>query len=235
MLRWPDEYQLPFVNDLGSGTLVDLSRYGLPFEPTAQAALAQGADLVTFSGDKLLGGPQAGIIVGRRDLIDQLKSNPLKRALRVDKMTMVTLFEVLKLYLHPETLVANLPTLHYLTRPTATLHELARELHAAMVPALKHIAQVEIIECLSQIGSGSLPLERLPSYGLALQPINASGSNQALQALSSAFRALPKPVIGRIHDNQLIFDLRTLNHPDQILSQLAQLVNTLDSAGSAAS
>ena len=229
------EYQLPFVNDLGSGTLVDLSRYGLPFEPTAQAALAQGADLVTFSGDKLLGGPQAGIIVGRRDLIDQLKSNPLKRALRVDKMTMVTLFEVLKLYLHPETLVANLPTLHYLTRPTATLHELARELHAAMVPALKHIAQVEIIECLSQIGSGSLPLERLPSYGLALQPINASGSNQALQALSSAFRALPKPVIGRIHDNQLIFDLRTLNHPDQILSQLAQLVNTLDSAGSAAS
>jgi len=225
------QHQLPFVNDLGSGTLIDLSRYGLPFEPTAQAALTQGADLVTFSGDKLLGGPQAGIIVGRRDLIEQLKSNPLKRALRVDKMTMVTLFEVLKLYLHPDTLATNLPTLRYLTRPADSLRALASELQAELAPALKGIARVNVIECLSQIGSGSLPLERLPSYGLTLT--TDSGTDQALTGLAAAFRALPVPVIGRIHDRQLIFDLRTLDHPDALLKQLPTLVASVQSNRSA--
>ena len=219
------------MNDLGSGTLIDLSRYGLPFEPTAQAALTQGADLVTFSGDKLLGGPQAGIIVGRRDLIEQLKSNPLKRALRVDKMTMVTLFEVLKLYLHPDTLATNLPTLRYLTRPADSLRALASELQAELAPALKGIARVNVIECLSQIGSGSLPLERLPSYGLTLT--TDSGTDQALTGLAAAFRALPVPVIGRIHDSQLIFDLRTLDHPDALLKQLPTLVASVQSNRSA--
>jgi L-seryl-tRNA(Ser) seleniumtransferase len=218
------QHQLPFVNDLGSGTLVDLSHFGLPYEPTAQDALAAGADLVTFSGDKLLGGPQAGIIVGRKDLIDQLKANPLKRALRVDKMTMVTLYEVLRLYQHPENLATQLPTLRYLTRTSESILALAEALQQAMKPVLEPIAHIELLACRSQIGSGSLPLELLPSHGLALSPRQNPDSDAALQALALAFRRLPLPVVGRINAGRLVFDLRTLDHIDLIMDQLDQLV-----------
>ena len=218
------QHQLPFVNDLGSGTLVDLTQFGLPYEPTAQDALAAGADLVTFSGDKLLGGPQAGIIVGRKDLIDQLKANPLKRALRVDKMTMVTLYEVLRLYQHPQHLATQLPTLRYLSRTAESILPLAAALQLAMQPVLDNIAQIELLPCMSQIGSGSLPLELLPSHGLALSPRPNPDSDAALQALALAFRRLPIPVVGRINAGRLIFDLRTLDHTDQIMHQLDQLV-----------
>jgi L-seryl-tRNA(Ser) seleniumtransferase len=217
------EHGLPFVNDLGSGTLIDLSRFGLPYEPTAQDALAAGADLVTFSGDKLLGGPQAGIIVGRKDLIDRLKASPLKRALRVDKMTMVALYEVLKLYRHPDTLQQTLPTLRYLSRQADAMLPVAHAVQAALQETLAGIADVDIIDCMSQIGSGSLPLERLPSKGLAITPCIDAKPSYSVQQLTQAFRALPLPMIGRIHDGQLIFDVRTLEDALPVIDQLSCL------------
>ena len=217
------EHGIPFVNDLGSGTLIDLSRFGLPYEPTAQDALAAGADLVTFSGDKLLGGPQAGIVVGRKDLIDRLKASPLKRALRVDKMTMVALYEVLKLYRHPDTLQQKLPTLRYLSRPAAAMITVAEALQTALQEILTGIAEVAVIDCMSQIGSGSLPLERLPSKGLAITPCVDATPSCPVHQLALAFRALPLPMIGRIHDGQLIFDVRTLEDAQPAIDQLVHL------------
>lgn len=217
------EHQIPFVNDLGSGTLIDLSRFGLPYEPTAQDALAAGADLVTFSGDKLLGGPQAGIIVGRKDLIDRLKASPLKRALRVDKMTMVALFEVLKLYRHPDTLQQKLPTLRYLSRPAEAMVAVAEALQTTLQGVLTGIAEVAIIDCMSQIGSGSLPLERLPSKGLTITPCADATPSYPVHQLALAFRKLPIPMIGRIHDGQLIFDVRTLEDAQPAIDQLVHL------------
>jgi L-seryl-tRNA(Ser) seleniumtransferase len=217
------EHAIPFVNDLGSGTLIDLSRFGLPYEPTAQDALAAGADLVTFSGDKLLGGPQAGIIVGRKDLIDRLKASPLKRALRVDKMTMVALYEVLKLYRHPDTLQQKLPTLRYLSRPADAMTDVAEALRSALQNNLAGIADVAIIDCMSQIGSGSLPLERLPSKGLAITPCTDATPSYPVHQLALAFRELPLPMVGRIHDGQLIFDVRTLEDAQPAIDQLSRL------------
>ncbi len=216
---------LPFAVDLGSGTLVDLTRYGLPPEPTPQAALARGADLVTFSGDKLLGGPQAGIVVGRADLIKKIKRNALKRALRVDKMTLAALEAVLKLYRQPETLAARLPTLRLLTRPLADIESQCRRLAPRLTQALSGAAAVAVVPCAGQIGSGALPLEKLASYALALTPLkNGRGRGARLQQLSRAFRALPIPVIGAIAEDALRFDLRCLEDEEAFVTQLAQLV-----------
>lgn len=215
------EHGIPLVTDLGSGTLVDLVRYGLPPEPTVQAVLARGADLVTFSGDKLLGGPQAGIIAGNKSLVDQLRANPMKRALRIDKLTLAALFEVLKLYRDPDSLIDRLPAMALLARPDEQILAMATQLQPAMAQALKDVATVEVIELDSQVGSGSLPVNTLPSHGLAIVP--RDGSERTLQSLAYAFRQLPCPVIGRIHDGRLLFDLRTLEHPSAVLDQLGRL------------
>jgi L-seryl-tRNA(Ser) seleniumtransferase len=215
---------LLFVVDLGSGALVDLSSYGLPKEPTPQETLAQGADLVTFSGDKLLGGPQAGIIVGRAELVKKIKRNHLKRTLRVDKITLAALEAVLKLYRQPEKLAQRLPTLRLLTRPAADIEALCRHVEPAVAHAVGKAAHVSVVPCYSQIGSGAQPVELLPSRALALAPPKRGrGEGTALKQLTAAFRALPVPVVGIISDGALKFDLRCLENEREFIDQLAQL------------
>ena len=216
---------VPFAVDLGSGALVDLKDYGLPHEQTPRETLAAGADLVTFSGDKLLGGPQAGIIVGGTDLIAALKRNPLKRALRVDKMTIAALSATLALYLDPDRLAARLPSLRQLARKEADIAALADRLAPRVAAALGEHASVAVIECHSQIGSGALPVDSLPSHALAITPVVAGkrGAGTALKRLSEAFGALPVPVLGRIQDGALVFDLRCLEDEAGFVAQLERL------------
>lgn len=208
---------LPVIVDLGSGSLVDLSRYGLPKEPMPQALIAAGVSLVSFSGDKLLGGPQAGIIVGKKALIAQLQQHPLKRALRADKMTLAALEATLRLYLHPEKLPQSLPTLRYLTRPEPEIREQARRLCAALNARYSEF-DLRVEACLSQIGSGSLPVDRLPGAAVTFTP--RDGSGRRLEALAAQWRALPQPVIGRIYDGRLWLDCRCLDDESRLLEML---------------
>jgi len=224
MARLCRERGVVFAVDLGSGALVDLRRFGLPHEPTPQETLQNGADIVTFSGDKLLGGPQAGIIVGRRELIAKIKRNPLKRALRVDKMTIAALAAVLQLYLDPDRLIERLPALRALGRPLEAIGAQAERLRAPLADRLGNTIAVERVACDSQIGSGALPTQALPSAGLALRPLAGKrGAGAALNRLAAAFRALPIPVIGRIQDGALVFDLRCLEEEAAFLVQLTRL------------
>ncbi|MCU4182194.1 L-seryl-tRNA(Sec) selenium transferase [Bosea sp. BH3] len=216
------KHELPFVDDLGSGTLIDLARWGLRHEKTVQDALEGGADLVTFSGDKLLGGPQAGIVAGRKDLVAKLAKNPLKRALRLDKLRLAALEATLRLYRNPDRLAERLPTLRLFTRKPAELSALAERLLPAVAEALGSGWVVEIAECSSQIGSGALPLETLPSAALALKPAGKA-SGAAVESLAAAFRALPLPVIGRIAQGALVFDLRCLEDEAAFAAQLPLL------------
>lgn len=216
------QHGLPFVDDLGSGTLIDLSRWGLRREKTVQDALKGGADLVTFSGDKLLGGPQAGIVAGRKDLIARLAKNPLKRALRLDKLRLAALEATLRLYRDPDRLAERLPTLRLFTRTAADLRALAEQLQPQVAGALGPGWVVDIIDCASQIGSGALPLETLPSAGLAIRPAGkAAGS--AVEKLAAGFRAVPLPVIGRIAQGALVFDLRCLEDEALFGAQISAL------------
>jgi L-seryl-tRNA(Ser) seleniumtransferase len=214
---------VPLVNDLGSGTLLDLTRWGLAHEPTVAEAIADGADIVTFSGDKLLGGPQAGFIVGRKDLIAKIKRNPMKRALRADKIRLAALAATLRLYRDPDRLAQELPTIRLLARPRATLEALARRLAPVVAAKLGDAFAVEHVVCASQIGSGALPLESVPSAGLAIRPYAARHAGRALERLGAAFRRLPVPVIGRIEDGAQIFDLRCLEDEAAFVANLAAL------------
>jgi L-seryl-tRNA(Ser) seleniumtransferase len=205
------ERQVPLVNDLGSGTLVDLSRFGLAHEPTVAEAIASGADLVTFSGDKLLGGPQAGFIVGRKDLVARINRNPMKRALRVDKIRLAAIEATLKIYRDPDRIVERLPTYRHLTKSTDDMIALGHRLLPVMVAKVGDRFSAEIVTCASQIGSGALPLATIPSTGIAIRPTAKRAKGRALATLTAAFCRLPIPVIGRIEDQAFIVDLRCLD------------------------
>ncbi|PUZ08619.1 L-seryl-tRNA(Sec) selenium transferase, partial [Cronobacter sakazakii] len=211
---------LPVIVDLGSGSLIDLSQYGLPKEPMPQEALAAGASLVSFSGDKLPGGPQAGIIVGKKSLIAALQKHPLKRALRADKMTLAALDATLRLYLHPEKLAQRLPTLRLLTRQASDINEQAQRLRPALETRYGDEFQIDVMPCLSQIGSGSLPVDRLPGAALTFTPRDGRGSR--LEALAARWRRLPVPVIGRLGDGRLWLDLRCLEDEAGLMEMLLQ-------------
>ncbi len=204
---------VPLVVDMGSGALVDLARFGLPEEKTAGRILKDGAHLVTFSGDKLLGGPQAGIIAGRAALIARIRKNPLTRALRVDKTTLAALAALLRLYADPDRAAQRIPTLRLLSRSVDEIRAQAERVSPLLGKVLKE--NVQVIACESEVGSGAAPTARLASYGIALRP----GSTR----LARAFRCLPVPVIGRLQDGALVLDLRTLEDEAAFLVQLDKL------------
>lgn len=202
------KHGLPVVEDLGSGVLIDLAKYGLTHEPTVQESIAKGADVVCFSGDKLLGGPQAGIIIGKKKYIDMMKKNQLTRALRIDKFTAATLELVLQEYLSEENAVKNIPVLRMITEPLTDVERrarsLARRLKAAHLPA-----QIEVKPCESQIGGGSLPLERIPSMAVTIRPEEIS-----VAELEERMRRLPVPIIPRTANDTIILDVRTMKPGD---------------------
>jgi L-seryl-tRNA(Ser) seleniumtransferase len=214
------EKNVPLLNDLGSGTLIDLSRFGLQKEPTVREAVSQGAGLVTFSGDKLLGGPQAGFIVGDGALIAKINRNPMKRALRVDKIRLAAIEATLKLYLDPDRLAERLPTLRALARSTADIKAQAARLQPVLATSLAAFYTVDCCDCDSQIGSGALPLDTIASAGLV---IRAKDGGRALERLAAALRALRRPVIGRIADGGLMLDLRCLNDEVEFVSVVSGL------------
>ncbi|MDT3685376.1 MAG: L-seryl-tRNA(Sec) selenium transferase [Pseudorhodoplanes sp.] len=211
---------VPLVNDLGSGTLIDLARYGLAHEPTVAEAVSEGADLVTFSGDKLLGGPQAGFIVGRKEQIERINKNPIKRALRMDKIRLAAIEATLRLYRDPDRLAEKLPTVRLLARTKADIEASAKRLVPVIGRAVGPAFAVNVIDCASQIGSGAMPEEAIASAGIAIRPKAGKGSGRALATLSSAFRSLPVPVLGRIDNQTFILDLRCLEEDGSFIRNL---------------
>ena len=215
---------IPFMVDLGSGSLIDLKYMGINLVQSPADTLAKGVDLITFSGDKLLGGPQCGIIAGRKDLITKIKKNPLKRALRCDKMTIAAFSTLLKLYENPERAKLEIPTLRLLNRKEKDIYEVVEKLYPSIKSKVSNIAEVKIIKCKSQIGSGSLPVELLPSYGIKISAKNLKrNSNKFLQNISKKFRELPIPIIGRLSKDSLIFDCRCLENTTLIIKQIEKL------------
>lgn len=207
---------LPVIEDLGSGTLVDLETWGLPHEPTAREAIEAGIDVVTFSGDKLLGGPQAGLLVGRKSLIERIAKNPMKRALRLDKVRLAALEATLRLYADPERLASRLPTIRSLARPAAEIRAQAERLLPLFTSAIGSALTAGIQPVRGQIGSGALPVDLLPSFAL-------SARGHGLNKLADTLRRLPVPVIGRIEHDTLLLDLRTLDDEAAFARQLEGL------------
>ena len=199
-----EKYDIPVVEDLGSGVLIDLAKYGLEHEPTVQESIQAGADVVCFSGDKLLGGPQAGIIIGKKKYIDRMKKNQLTRALRIDKFTATTLDVVLREYLSEEKAIQNIPVLRMITEPLEEVTKRARTL-ARMMKSAKFDAEIQLQACESQIGGGSLPLERIPSMSVTVKPHNISTAE-----LEERMRHLPIPIVARTANDQIVIDVRTV-------------------------
>lgn len=196
-------HDVPVMEDLGSGALVDLSAFGLPKEPVVSERIALGADVVTFSGDKLLGGPQAGLIVGRRALIEQINRNPLKRALRCDKLTLAALAATLRLYRTAPDLPRALPTLRWLTRSLAEMEAVGERAVGLLREVLGPAYRVDLVDTQSEIGSGALPVEALPSRAVAIMH-----ATEGPDHLARRFRSANPPIIGRIHEGRLLLDLR---------------------------
>jgi L-seryl-tRNA(Ser) seleniumtransferase len=221
---------VPFIHDLGGGNFVDLSAYGLPKEPVVREALSAGADVVTFSGDKLLGGPQAGLIVGKRQYIDKIRKHPLKRALRVSKLTMAALEATLMAYQKPETLVRDLPTLRLLTRPMPELAALAERLLPHFQRVLGEFWMVSVDVCESQIGSGTSPTVTIPSMAIRILPARDAARTSSVSRLSDALRKLPLPVVGKTSGGAVYLDVRCLEDEAAFVDQLPRISVLLNSA-----
>jgi L-seryl-tRNA(Ser) seleniumtransferase len=199
------EHGLPVMEDLGSGMLLDLSPFGLPREPTVAEAVAAGIDVVTFSGDKLLGGPQAGLIVGRKESVERIRKHPMARALRSDKLTLAALEATLRLYLDPQRALTEIPILRMLAVPAADLRTRSRRLARRLAAAVGEAARIEVVAETSTVGGGALPLTELPGFAVAVAPQELS-----VDALAARLRAGSPPVVGRIRDDLLILNPRTL-------------------------
>jgi L-seryl-tRNA(Ser) seleniumtransferase len=200
------EYGVDVVEDLGSGALIDLTQFGLPREPVVAERIAAGAAIVTFSGDKLLGGPQAGLIVGRRELIAKLKANPLKRALRCDKLTLAALAATLRIYLRSDEIRDTVPTLRLMSRKPAELRTVAAQAAQIIAERLETGFKVEVTEATSQVGSGSLPAESLPSVAVTITHPDMSAN-----AIAARFRRAR--IIGRVSGDAFHLDMRTIEDP----------------------
>ena len=210
MVEIAKEHGIPVMEDLGSGSLIDLSPWGLPQEPTVQEIVKAGADVVTFSGDKLLGGPQAGIIVGKREYINRIKKNPMNRALRIDKFTLASLETVLRNYYDLEMALANIPTLNMLTASPDTIKKKGQAVLRRLGGVNKVKNRITLQQTVSKVGGGAMPEHGLASWALALHPDGGRAAN-----LEKEFRLREIPIIGRIEDEKLILDLRTIQ-PDDI-------------------
>lgn len=200
---------IPVMEDLGSGTFIDFSKYGMVYEPTVQESVASGADVISFSGDKLLGGPQAGIIVGKKEIIAEIRKNPLTRALRIDKMTLAGLEATLRHYREEKDAISKIPTLRMLTMPVETIEAKALTLKNE-IDSLNHPdLEARILPLSSKAGGGSLPAQNLPSKGIGL-----SIKNMSANRIEKEMRGNTPPVIGRIEEDLFIMDLRTIE-PDE--------------------
>ena len=220
MMLIAKEHGIPVIEDLGSGVLIDLSKYGLTYEPTVQESVAKGADVVCFSGDKLFGGPQAGIIVGKKKYIDMMKKNQLTRALRIDKFTAAALELVLQEYLSEEQAVQHIPVLRMITEPLDEVARRARSL-ARTIRSTDLPAKVDVVSCESQIGGGSLPMERIPSMAVAIHP-----KHESVAALEDQMRHLTVPMIPRTVNDTIMLDVRTVETEDfkLIAAELQELL-----------
>jgi L-seryl-tRNA(Ser) seleniumtransferase len=209
------QHQVPVMEDLGAGALIDLSAYGLPKEPIVAERVAMGADVVTFSGDKLLGGPQAGVIVGRKECIARIKKNPFKRALRVDKLTLAALSATLRLYRRAPALVNELPTLRWLTRSREEMDAIATQIVPLLQQQLGEGFTITVEDAKAQIGSGTLPEEDIPSRAIAIRHAKLSP-----EKIAARFRASDPPILGRIHVGALLLDLRGIFTAEELVPKL---------------
>jgi len=204
------ERGLPVLEDLGSGMLLDLSPFGLPREPTVAEAVGAGIDVVTFSGDKLLGGPQAGLIVGRREAIEKIRRHPMARALRSDKLTLAALEATLRLYLNPAQAIREIPVLRMLAVPASELEARSRRLAKRLTKEVGDAARIEVVPEPSAVGGGALPLTELAGFAVAVAPQKGS-----VDALATLLRAGTQPVVGRIQEGRLLLNLRTVARSEE--------------------
>ncbi|KGQ61976.1 L-seryl-tRNA(Sec) selenium transferase [Gallibacterium anatis] len=221
LVQLGQEKNIPVITDLGSGALIDFRDYGLPHEPQVQQKVAAGVDLISFSGDKLLGGPQAGIIVGKKALIEQLQQHPLKRVLRCDKVILSALEATLRLYLEPENLPKSLPTLSALSKTTAELQPQAQQLLQALQTKLGDRFDLMIEACDAQIGSGAQPMTKIASLAVTLQA--KSAKSEDLYQLITMLKTLSQPIIGRVENNKLWLDLRSVAQIETLLTTVNEL------------
>jgi L-seryl-tRNA(Ser) seleniumtransferase len=198
-------HHLPIMEDLGSGCLIDLSKYGLDREPTAQEAIKEGADIVTFSGDKLMGGPQAGIILGKGEYIERIKVNPLNRALRIDKLTLAGLESTLLLYLDETRAVREIPTLRMLTYSHDDLRKRAQKLSRKIRARIPRGLRITIRDDVSQVGGGAYPVQLLPTKVITLNPDHGSAHQ-----LERRLREGKPPIIARVSKEEVLLDVRTI-------------------------
>ena len=198
------KYNIPLIEDLGSGVFIDLSKYGLSYEPTVLDSINKGADIVTFSGDKMLGGPQAGIIVGKKEYIQKMKKNQLTRALRVDKITICALEATLRIYLDEHKAIRDIPTLRMLTYTIEELHKKVNKLFN-LLNGLNLDAQISIEDNFSQVGGGSMPIEKLKTFVISIIP-----NKMSVSSLERKLRLSNSNIIGRIYENKYILDVRTI-------------------------